>query len=344
MALLYLAASLGSVSMPRCVPCPVLSRRLTTGCLASQSAARLLVRPRFQAKNTLSQPLRQQRTIGSAAHVQGFGYWSGKDVNVEFRPAAPDRGVVFVRDDLTPAVRIAADVARRVEVPRRTVLSHGGGSVEMIEHILAALAGLRIDNCEVWVDGAEMPGLDGSSQAFVEAIQKGGAVEQAAIRPQLIVEETTRVGDEQSWVEAHPSRIDGFSLKVRIDYGRGSIGRQSVHFVVTPGSFTRELAPARTFLTKAEADWLCNQGLGTRATTSDLLVFGEEGPIDNTLRYEDECARHKALDLIGDLALLGCDLVGHFVAYCSGHRLNAELVRVLLTEGRIRREELRRSA
>ncbi len=292
----------------------------------------------------MSQPLRQQRTIGSAARVQGFGYWTGKDVTVEFRPAAPDTGVVFVRHDLSPAVRIPADVAHRVEVPRRTVLSHGGGSVEMVEHILAALAGLRIDNCEVWVDSAEMPGLDGSSQAFVEEIQKAGAIEQAALRPQLVVEDTTRVGDEQSWVEARPSRLDGFSLKVRIDYGRGPIGRQSVHFNVTPGSFTRELAPARTFLTKGEADWLRDQGLGTRATTSDLLVFDDNGPMDNTLRYDDECARHKALDLIGDLALSGCDLVGHFVAYCSGHKLNADLVRVLLTEGRVYRDEMRRSA
>ena len=289
-------------------------------------------------------PLRKQRTIGSAAQIEGFGYWSGKDVQVELRPAPPNSGVVFVRRDLSPEVRIPANVAHRVEVPRRTVLSHGGGNVEMVEHILAALAGLRIDNCEVWVDGAEMPGLDGSSQAFVEAIQKAGAVEQQAYRGQLIVEDTTRVGDEQSWVEAHPSKIDGFSLKVRIDYGRGPIGRQSVHFVVTPGSFIRELAPARTFLTKAEGDWLRNQGLGKRASTSDLLVFDDAGPIENTLRYEDECARHKALDLIGDLALSGCDLIGHFVAYCSGHRLNAELVRVLLNEGRVIQEELRRSA
>lgn len=298
----------------------------------------------ISSDTTLSQPLRHQRTIGSAAQVQGFGYWSGKDVRVEFRPAPADSGVVFVRDDLAPPVRIPVHVAQRVEVPRRTVLSRGGGSVEMVEHILAALAGLNIDNCEVWVDAAEMPGCDGSSLAFVEAIQKAGAVEQPAMRSLLIVEDTTRVGDEHSWVEAHPSRIDGFSLKVRIDYGRGPIGRQSVHFVVTPGSFARELAPARTFLTKPEADWLLKQGLGARATPADLLVFGDRGPIDNPLRYEDECARHKALDLIGDLALSGCDLVGHFVAYCSGHRLNAELVRVLLTEGRIHREELRRSA
>jgi UDP-3-O-acyl N-acetylglucosamine deacetylase len=292
----------------------------------------------------VSHSLRQQRTIGSAVKVTGFGYWTGRDVNVEFRPAPADAGIVFVRSDLAKPVRIPAVVANRVEVPRRTSLSCNGASVDMIEHIMAALAGLRIDNCEVWVDRSEMPGCDGSSLAFIEALNSAGIVEQMAVRPRLYVEDLMRVGDETSWVEARPSRIDGFSLKVRLDYGRGPIGRQSVHFVITPESFTRELASARTFLTLAEAEWLRKQGLGTRATYQDLLVYGDAGPIDNTLRYEDECVRHKALDLVGDLALSGCDLVGHFVAFCSGHRLNAELVKGLLSEGRIRREELRRSA
>ncbi|MCA9268524.1 MAG: UDP-3-O-acyl-N-acetylglucosamine deacetylase, partial [Planctomycetales bacterium] len=214
----------------------------------------------------------------------------------------------------------------------------------MIEHILAALAGLHIDNCEVWVDQPEMPGLDGSSLAFVEALTQAGAVDQPAVRTRLIVEDTTKVGDEKTWVEARPSRIGGFSLKLRIDYGRGPIGRQSVHFVVTPASFAKELAGARTFLTKPEADWLRNQGLAARTSSSDLLVFDDDGPVDNPVRFHDECARHKALDLVGDLALSGCDLVGHFVAHCSGHRLNADLVRALLSEGRIEREEWRRSA
>lgn len=288
--------------------------------------------------------LRQQRTIGSAVTLVGFGYWTGRDVSVELRPAPADAGVTFVRSDLASPLRIAADVAHRVEVPRRTVLTERGERVEMVEHVLAALAGMHIDNCEVWVDGSEMPACDGSCYAFVEAIQKAGAIEQPAWRSRLVVEDVTRVGDENSWVEARPSRIDGFSLKVRIDYGRGPIGRQSVHFVITPASFARELAAARTFLTKQEADWLRNQGLGTRVTTSDLLVFDDDGPIDNTLRYADECARHKALDLVGDLALSGCDLIGHFVAHCSGHRLNAELVRALRVEARMESGEYRRSA
>lgn len=288
--------------------------------------------------------LRRQATLAQPAVVEGFGYWTGADVRVEFRPAPPDTGVVFVRDDLPARPRIAAHVHQRVEVPRRTSLRAAGAGVDMVEHVLAALAGLQVDNCEVGVTAPEMPGCDGSSQAFVEAIDAAGIVEQDHRRTRLVVREVTRLGDENSWVEAQPASHGGFSLKFRLDYGRdNAIGRQTINLHVTPDCFRRELAPSRTFMLKEEAEWLQSQGLGRRATTRDLLVFDEEGPIDNTLRFRDECVRHKALDLVGDLSLAGCDLVGHFVAHRSGHRLNAELVRVLLKEGEMLGER-RRSA
>ena len=276
---------------------------------------------------------RKQRTLAQPAVVTGFGYWTGRDVRVEFRPAPADTGVVFVRGDLEKPVRIKAVVANRVETPRRTTLRTGGASVEMVEHIMAALGGLQVDNCEVWVDSAEMPGCDGSSLPFVEALASAGVVVQNAPRAALAVREITRLGNDESWVEARPNPLQGLSLKFHLDYGSSTaIGRQTLTLPITPDSFRRELAPARTFMLKAEADWLLAQGLGTRATFQDLLVFDGEGPIDNELRFRDECVRHKALDLVGDLALAGCDLVGHFVAYRSGHRLNADLVRILLTE------------
>jgi UDP-3-O-acyl-N-acetylglucosamine deacetylase len=122
-----------------------------------------------------------------------------------------------------------------------------------------------------------------------------------------------------------------------LDYGgQGTIGSQTFEFTLTPESFRKEVAPSRTFMLKAEADWLLSQGLGSRATGRDLLVFGDQGPIDNTLRFSDECVRHKVLDMIGDLALAGCDWNGRFDAYRSGHRLNAELVRTLV----VRNEEV----
>jgi UDP-3-O-acyl N-acetylglucosamine deacetylase len=279
---------------------------------------------------------RQQNTLAAPAAVTGFGYWSGRDVRVEFRPAPPDTGVVFVRGDLEKPVRIAARVDNRIETPRRTTLRSGGASVEMVEHILAALAGLQVDNCEVWVDAPEMPGCDGSSLPFVEAIDAIGIVPQAAVRSLLVIHEISRLGNEESWIEARPATGGGLTAKYRLDYGRdNAIGRQTLALTVTPDSFRRELAPSRTFMLKNEADWLRSQGLGKRTTTKDLLIFEGEGPIDNELRYPDECVRHKLLDLVGDLALAGCDLLGHFVAHKSGHRLNAELVRILLTEGEL---------
>lgn len=293
---------------------------------------------------TLSSALRNQRTLAAPCSVTGFGYWSGRDVTVELRPAAPHSGVVFVRSDLNPQRRVAAAVQHRVEVPRRTNLSGGGAQVEMVEHVLAALYGLSIDNCEVWVNNPELPGLDGSSQPLVEAIQAAGIVEQAAKQRRLIVTDVTRVGDDECWVEARPAKTNALFIKYRLDYGSdNAIGRQTIELKVTPDTFQSELASARTFLLAEEAEWLRQRGLGQRVTNQDLLVFGDEGPLDNTLRMENECVRHKALDLVGDLALAGCELVGHFIAYKSGHRLNAELVKVLLTEGHIE-DALRKTA
>jgi UDP-3-O-acyl N-acetylglucosamine deacetylase len=288
--------------------------------------------------------LRKQRTIGQAVSVLGFGFWSGRDVQLEFRPAEPDAGIVFVRHDLPGQPRIPALVANRIETPRRTTLSLAGASVEMVEHVMAALAGLQIDNCEVWLDEAEMPGCDGSSLPFVDALDAAGAVEQSASRSRLVVRNVTRLGDDDSWVEARPGSNGGMSVKFRLDYGSGNaIGRQTLQLPVTPESFRRELAPSRTFVLQEEAEWLVSRGLGKRATYQNVLVFDKNGPVENDLRFRDECVRHKALDLVGDLALAGCDLVGHFIAHRSGHRLNAELVRALLNEEEIV-ESRRRSA
>lgn len=290
------------------------------------------------------QTLRKQQTIGRTAQVSGFGYWSGRDICVSFHAAPANTGIVFVRTDLPTPVRIAACLDNRIETPRRTTLASGGATVEMVEHILAALAGLQIDNCEVHVDRPEMPGCDGSSQPFVDALTAAGLVVQSASRTHLVVTEVTRVGNEEAWVEARPHRKLNLALKYRLDYGLQSpIGRQTLQLDINRESFCRELAPARTFILRSEADWLRSRGLGSRVSCHDLLVFDENGPVDNPLRFEDECVRHKTLDLVGDLALAGCDLVGHIVAHRSGHRLNADLVRVLLIEGE-RIEERRRSA
>ncbi len=279
---------------------------------------------------------RQQRSIARSVRLDGFGFWSGQDVRVEFHPAPPDTGLVFVRTDLGAGARIPASLEHRIETPRRTTLATGEATVEMVEHVLAALAGLRIDNCEVWVDSSELPGFDGSSKVFVDALKTAGVEEQSAPRPMLVVGDITRVSDGDAWIEARPDKPSQLRVKYRLDYRHvPAIGRQTYETVVTPGTFLRELAPARTFLLKQEAEWLRGQGLGARVTYSDVLVFDDDGPIENELRFDDECVRHKTLDLIGDLALAGCDLVGRIIAHCSGHRLNAELVKALLSEGQV---------
>jgi UDP-3-O-acyl N-acetylglucosamine deacetylase len=211
----------------------------------------------------------------------------------------------------------------------------------LIEHVMAALAGLNIDNCEVWTDGPEMPGLDGSCLPLVEALKSAGIQRQDADRARLVVTENTRINDDDGcWIEARPlGKKDpvGMHVQYRLDYGINHIiGRQTLRCHCQPDFFCEEIAPARTYLLKEEADWMRERGIGLRVTYKDLLIFADpEGVIENKLRFEDECVRHKVLDMIGDLALSGFDLIGQFIAYRSGHRLNAQLVKALLAEGRI---------
>ena len=186
--------------------------------------------------------LRKQRTISRPAEVTGFGYWSGKDVRVEFRPAPPQSGIVFVRGDLDRPRRIPVAVEHRIEVPRRTALAADGSQVEMVEHILAALFGLAIDNCEVWVDGPEMPGCDGSAQPFVAVLDAAGILEQPALRRRLVVTDITRVGDDDCWIEARPLPTGRLSLKYKLDYGQNNpIGKQAIDVAITAAAFRLDL-------------------------------------------------------------------------------------------------------
>lgn len=260
-------------------------------------------------------------------------------MRVEFRPASADTGIVFVRADLPDRPRIPATVCHRVEIPRRTTLRCGQTSVEMIEHIMAALAGLQIDNCELWVDRPEMPGCDGSCLPFVDALRGAGCIEQNVVRRQHAIGRTIRLGDQESWIEARPCRSGKTILQYELDYGSGNpIGRQSLEISLSPRHFHMNLAPSRTFVLETEAAAMKAQGLGQRASFKDLLVFGRGGPIDNQLRFPDECVRHKLADMVGDLALAGCDLVGRFVAFRSGHRLNTELVRAIVAQKQTQKE------
>ncbi len=265
-------------------------------------------------------------------------------VRVEFRPAAVGSGITFVRDDLGSQARVPAKIENRLEVPRRTNLGCEGVTVEMVEHILAALAGLQIDNCEVGVDAAEMPGCDGSSLAFVQALDSVGVDEQYEAVRQLVITEPVRIEWGESWIEALPATNAKCRIEFQLDYPDDPIiGRQSISLVISPDSFRQELASCRTFVLEREADAMIRQGLGTHVTPQDLLLFGKYGPVENRLRFENECARHKTLDLIGDLALTGCEIVGQVIAYRSSHQLNAALASELRTRF-VETESLKASA
>jgi UDP-3-O-acyl-N-acetylglucosamine deacetylase len=202
--------------------------------------------------------------------------------------------------------------------------------VGLVEHVLAALASLRIDNCFVELDAPEPPGLDGSAQQFVDLLNRSGAVLQPARRVVWEIDGPVVVRQNGATLALHPWQGDGLRASYILDYGPASpIGWQMHTLTITPESFVNDLADCRTFLLEAEAAELRRQGFGERLTPADLLVFGPDGPINNRLRYANEPARHKILDLLGDLSLLGQDVRGHLVAYRSGHPLNVELVRAL---------------
>ncbi len=274
---------------------------------------------------------RLQRTIVRETEVRGVGFFHGADVAMRFRPAEADTGVVFVRADLPERPAVPAHIDHVIPRQRRTTLQHGEATVEMVEHVLAALSGLRVDNCLIEIDAPETPGCDGSSQEFVDALNEAGVVELDRERETLVIDRPVTVREGQSTLTAHPGDGESLVLSYHLDYGRHTpIGAQSLFLDVSPESFRKELAPSRTFLLEAEALALRQAGIGKRTTEADLLIFGRDGVIGNQLRYPDECVRHKILDMVGDLALLAKDLSGHVVAHRSGHRLNAALVRQLL--------------
>jgi UDP-3-O-acyl N-acetylglucosamine deacetylase len=255
---------------------------------------------------------------------------SGRPIRLCFRPAAPSTGVVFVRRDLAGSPRIAAHVSRVSGTARRTTLGHDRIQVTLVEHVLASLAGLRIDNCILELDGPEPPGLDGSAAAFVVALQRAGVQEQPALRSIWQVDQPVTVTSQGATLTLHPPTGPGLQLSYFLDYGSPSPIARQVHTLdLLPSSFVREVASCRTFVLQAEADQLRAAGVGTHLTERDLLVFGPHGPRGNRLRFANEPARHKVLDMVGDLSLLGVDLCGHVVAYRSGHPLNVELCQVL---------------
>ena len=277
--------------------------------------------------------MRRQKTIKTSVELEGRGLFTGRHAVLRCHPAEPDTGITFVRTDQPRPVRIAATIDNVAKRARRTALLNGTVTIETVEHCLSACAGLGIDNLEIELAGDEVPGLDGSGLPFVEKLEEAGIVEQPVERRGYRIDEVTRVVDGDSELVALPPLDpDSENLEVvyDLDYGPdGPIGHQVCTVTVDPENFARWIAPARTFVLQREAEVLLASGLGKHLTYQDILVFGDDGPIENRLRFTDECCRHKVLDLIGDLALFGQPIIGRIHARKSGHSLNHALVRAL---------------
>lgn len=274
-----------------------------------------------------------QQTIAQPVEVEGIGFFTGQDVSVRFRPASPNTGIQFLRVDHSGATPIPAHISQLQSAFRRTQLGQSPAEVQLVEHVLAALAGLEIDNCLVELSGPELPGLDGSAKAFTEVLNSAGHVVQSEPARILSINQVIEQKfDDGLSLLAEPA-ID-FRIRYELDYGKESvIESQVAEWAITPQTFSQQIASARTFVTHSEVEMLKKAGIGTRNTAEDLLVFGKDGkPIDNQLRMPNECACHKLLDCIGDFALAGMRIRGHITARKTGHRHNHAFVQTLLKQ------------
>jgi len=270
--------------------------------------------------------LKLQKTINSEVRISGKGLFSGKEAKMVFRPAEVNHGVVFVRTDLAEPVRIEAVVGNVTQMARRTALVKGPVSIETTEHCLAAVSALGIDNLIIEVDGVELPCNDCSSIDYYKALTKAGVVEQQGAKKEFVIREPITISSGDSYIYALPYDDDVLNITFDLDYGgHTGIGRQIFSCRIVPESFENNLMSARTFLLEAEAKQFQARGLGAHLSPKDILVISSDGPIKNSYRYENECVRHKILDLIGDLALSGRSICGRVVAYKSGHSLNQQL-------------------
>jgi UDP-3-O-[3-hydroxymyristoyl] N-acetylglucosamine deacetylase/3-hydroxyacyl-[acyl-carrier-protein] dehydratase len=262
--------------------------------------------------------------------MHGLGLFGGEETKLVFRPASANSGITFVRTDVPEPVRINAVASNIAERSRRTTLKKGAVSIETIEHCLAAVNALEIDNMIVEVNGAELPAPDCSSAEYFKVLKQAELVEQNVSRKEFTIQKPVTITAGDACIYALPYSDDGLNLTYDLDYGgHTGIGRQIFSCRLTSESFEKNLAPARTFLLEAEAKQFQSRGMGTHISPRDLLVINSDGPIKNSYRFPDECVRHKIVDLIGDLALVGRAIKGRIVAYKSGHSLNQQLAKKL---------------
>ncbi|MCH9675789.1 MAG: UDP-3-O-acyl-N-acetylglucosamine deacetylase [Gammaproteobacteria bacterium] len=273
----------------------------------------------------------RQRTLKNTIRATGIGLHTGKKVYLTLSPAPIDTGIVFRRVDCNPPVAIKSDPLNVQDTELATSLGKDGVRVSTVEHLMAALAGLGIDNCVVDVSAGEVPIMDGSAAPFVFLVQSAGILEQSAPKKFIRIKRPVEVRDGEKWARFEP--FDGFKVKFTIDFDhplfRGDLQTSEVDFSTT--SFVREISRARTFGFTRDIEALRKRDLALGGSLDNAIVIDEYRVLnEDGLRYKNEFVKHKMLDAIGDLYLLGHSLIGAFSGYKSGHALNNHLLREML--------------
>lgn len=275
----------------------------------------------------------RQTTIAREIELSGTGVHSGAPVSVILHPADPDTGLRFI---VTKRGRVTADIPASVRNVKNLTLctvigDDAGVTISTVEHLLAALRGLAVDNCYIEIDSKELPIMDGSSAAFVEAIDEVGLKELNASRKFIKVLKPVRVQDGDCWGEIAPH--SGFHLDVEIDFSTPVIGRQRLAFEMSPGVFRHEISRARTFGFMSDVERLWKAGLALGANLNNTIAIGDDKVMNREgLRYPQEFVRHKMLDAVGDLSLSGHPLLCSFRSVRGGHRLNASVLQALFAD------------
>ncbi len=270
----------------------------------------------------------KEKTIQNSISCSGIGLHSGRKIQMTLRPAGKGQGIAFVRKDMGDAV-IPADAAHVVPSSLATILKSGKATVQTVEHLMAAISALEIDNLMIELDGPELPALDGSAFPFVALFQKAGVVEQKKDRAFIEILKPMTLTDHGKSVAVLPA--SSFEVKCQISFDHPVIGEQTYQYWHSRQAFIGELASARTFGFLKDAAALQSKGLALGVSLDNAIVIDETNILnEGGLRYSDEFVRHKVLDLIGDFTLLGAPILGCVEAVCSGHKLHAEMIQVMM--------------
>ena len=273
--------------------------------------------------------MRQQHTLSKSTFLSGIGLHSGGLTSIAIHPAPVNTGVIFVKQVGDRIASCPATIQYLGQTDHCTTLQSGDFQVQTVEHILSALAGLEIDNAYVEVQGHEIPAADGSAAPFVEILEDCGISPQEEPRNYIKIIQPIHVEDGQRSIAVLPSALPCISYF--IDFPHPLIQQQNYQHSCTPQEFTRNVAAARTFAFRQEIEFLWSRGLGLGGSLNNTVVFSESGLVnEDELRFQNECVRHKVLDLVGDLSLIGFPIIGHFEAKCAGHLLHTQLVQAIL--------------